>query len=129
MIENAANRRGAIDAYIDESPRSEIEGRGVSYSLVNSDMGAENLSVHLNVLRPNTKGPLHYHENAEDVYIVLAGTGIIHIENEERVVGPDQVLFIPPGVRHSVSNPGPGLLKLIEIYSPPAHPHDFHVVD
>jgi mannose-6-phosphate isomerase-like protein (cupin superfamily) len=118
-----------MDAFIDEAPRMEIEGRGVSYSLVNSEMGAEKLAVHLNVLRPHTKGPLHYHENAEDVYIVLAGTGVIRIEDEERVVGPDQVMFIPPGVRHSVSNPGPGLLKLIEIYSPPAHPHDFHVVE
>ena len=122
------NRKVAT-AFLAEAPRMEIEGRGVSFSLVNSEMGAANVSVHLNVLRPNTNGPYHYHQTAEDMYIVLEGTGRIRVEDEEFVVGPEQIMFIPPGLRHSVSNPGPGILKLIEIYSPPAHPHDSHLVD
>jgi mannose-6-phosphate isomerase-like protein (cupin superfamily) len=126
--ERTPNERSATSAYIDEAPRMEIEGRGVSFGLINQAMGAKNLAVHINVLRPNTVGPYHYHADAEDVYIVLAGTGRILIEGEEHIVGPDQVMFIPPGLKHSVSNPGPGILKLIEIYSPPAHPHDFHLV-
>lgn len=122
-------RAQVTTGYIDEAERVEIEGRGVSYTLVGASAGAKNLSIHLNVLRPNTTGPLHYHQDAEDVYIVLAGTGVVRVEDDEYLVGPDQTMFIPPGIRHSVSNPGPGLLKLIEIYSPPAHPHDFHLAE
>lgn len=121
--------RSVSTGNIHEADRIEIAGRGVSFTLVDSSDGAQNFSVHLNVLRPNTVGPLHYHKDAEDAYIVLAGTGVVRVEDEEYVVGPEQTMFIPPGVRHSVANPGPGLLKLIEIYSPSAHPHDFHVAE
>jgi mannose-6-phosphate isomerase-like protein (cupin superfamily) len=113
---------------VDEAPRTEIPERGVSIGLVNAALGAKNVAMHINVLYPNTSGPYHFHARSENVYYVLMGFGTVLIEGEEHPVGPEQVLFIPPGVKHSVTNKGPGLLKLIEIYAPPAS-SDFHIVE
>jgi len=119
----------AVSHYVDDAPRIEIPGRGWSTLLVHAGMGAGKFAMHLNVLRPGTKGQYHYHQEAENAYLVLAGTGKVVVEGEEVIVGPDQVLFIPPGIKHSVENIGTDLLRLIEIYAPPAYPNDFHVVD
>ena len=90
--------------------------------------GARNVDIHVNLLHPNTgPGPRHYHERAENVYIVLDGRIEVDVEGEILMLETDDVLFIPPGVIHATSNPGPGAAKFVEIYAPVGR--DFHIVD
>lgn len=114
--------------HIDEAPRKEMRyNRGTMVELINDAIGARHVDLHINILRPGSApGPYHYHEKAENVYIILSGTAKIVVEGQEYFAGPEQVVFIPPGLKHSTSNGGNTPLKLIELYAPLGA--DFHEV-
>ncbi len=102
--------------------------RGTQVRLFNEDTGAQNLDVHINILNIDAgTGPYHYHERAENVYIVLEGTFEVCIEGKRYFLKKDDVAFIPPGVRHYAGNGGDIPAKAIEIYAPAGT--DFHIVD
>lgn len=101
------------------------DDKGVTRPLVGLGDGAEKVDVHLNVLKPGAPAhPYHYHERAENVYIVLEGTAELIIEGTVYLVEKDGVAFIPPGVPHAAGNAGDEPLTLLEIYAPAGH--DFH---
>ncbi len=115
--------------HLNEGPRKRLRGdRGESIRLVDQDLGpAQNVDVHLNTLEPGSgEGPLHYHERAENVYIVLAGEIEVRIGDSEYRLGPDDVLWIPPGLIHATSNPGSVPARFLEVYAPAGS--DFHIV-
>lgn len=114
---------------IDDAPRRRLRlDRGATAQLVDGAHGrARNLDVHVNYLEPGSgPGPRHYHEEAENVYIVLGGVIEVEIEGEVHRLQPNQVAFIPPGLIHSTSNPGAETATFIEIYAPAGS--DFHIV-
>lgn len=103
-------------------------GRGTTIKLFDQETGARNLDFHINVLNVESgPGPYHYHERAENAYLVLEGTVAIVVEGTRYHLTKDDVAFIPPGLRHRAGNAGNTPAKLIEIYAP-AGP-DFHIVD
>ena len=102
--------------------------RGTLISLVGEAEGARNVDVHINVLNVDSgPGPYHFHEHAENVYIVLEGRLGVVIEGTRHVLERDDVAFIPPGLRHSAGNVGTAPARVIEIYAPVGS--DFHFVD
>lgn len=102
--------------------------RGSTIQLVGEGAGARNVDVHINVLRPGgPDGSYHLHERAENVYWILAGRGRLVVEGEEHELKQDDVVFMPPGTRHSLSIVGDEELRLLEIYAPAGQ--DFHVVE
>jgi mannose-6-phosphate isomerase-like protein (cupin superfamily) len=50
-------------------------------------------------------GPLpeHTHTDAEQVYYIRSGRGIMRIDDEEQEVEKDMVIYIPPGAAHSMT--------------------------
>jgi mannose-6-phosphate isomerase-like protein (cupin superfamily) len=94
-------------------------GRGLVEMLVGTHNGAQQVDLHLNVIRPGTPpGPRHLHTKCENVYYVLSGRGSINIADDDHAVTAGDVIFIPPGVPHSASNVGEEELRLLEIYAP-----------
>jgi mannose-6-phosphate isomerase-like protein (cupin superfamily) len=93
--------------------------RGTTIQLVGEGIGAQKVDAHIIVLRPGgPSGPYHHHEHAENVYWVLEGKGRLLVEGKEYIVEKDDIVFIPPGTRHSMSSfPDEGL-RLLEIYAP-----------
>jgi mannose-6-phosphate isomerase-like protein (cupin superfamily) len=49
---------------------------------------------------------------------VLDGEGSMEIEGERRIVRRHDVIFIPPGVRHSIRNDGIADLTFIVVTTP-----------
>ena len=99
--------------------RTPMGQRGEQLLLVNPEMGARHLDVHVNVLRPSgPDGRYHYHPNSENVYVVLSGTGRFVAEGAEYTLQKDDVVFIPAGVKHSLSARGTEDLVIVEIYTP-----------
>jgi mannose-6-phosphate isomerase-like protein (cupin superfamily) len=93
--------------------------RGTTIQLVGEGIGAQKVDVHIIVLRPGgPSGPYHYHEHAENVYWVLEGKGRLIVEGEERIVEKDDIIFISPGTRHSLTSFPEEELRLLEIYAP-----------
>jgi mannose-6-phosphate isomerase-like protein (cupin superfamily) len=109
------------------APRRALEpGRGYSLRLVDTGIGVESLDLHLNVLAPGgPRGRLHRHTRSDNVYIVKSGEGLLTIEGEHHAIVTDDVVFIPAGVRHSLSNVSGRELVIYEIYAPAGPAFDF----
>jgi mannose-6-phosphate isomerase-like protein (cupin superfamily) len=94
-------------------------GRGQLIRLVDAEIGARSVDLHLNVITAGTApGPYHLHSKAENVYHVLDGRVRIRIDGRDHDAEPGDTVFIPPGVPHSASNIGDGDARLLEIYAP-----------
>ena len=63
-----------------------------------------------------------------NIYIVRRGEGTLTIEGETHLIRTDDVVYIPAGTRHSLSNLSVEPLELFEIYAPSGERFDF-VVD
>jgi quercetin dioxygenase-like cupin family protein len=101
-------------------------GRGEKLKLINSTLGTHNVDVHLNRLAPGgARGKMHHHTNADNVYIVKRGEGTLTVEGNTQVVREDDVIFIPAGMKHSLSNLGSEVFEIFEIYAPAGQHFDF----
>jgi mannose-6-phosphate isomerase-like protein (cupin superfamily) len=105
-------------------------GRGEILRLINARTGTEKVDVHLNRLVPGgPRGRVHRHSESDNVYIVRRGEGTLTIAGETHAIKPDQVIHIPAGVPHSLSNLGSDVLELFEIYAPAGRQFDFKIVE
>jgi len=104
-------------------------GRGEQIKLINPALGTEKIDVHVNRLAPGgPRGKVHHHSNTDNVYIVKRGEGTLTIEAETYQIRENDVVYIPAGVKHSLSNLGQDVFEIFEIYAPSGSHMDF-VVD
>lgn len=105
------------------APRVPLEpGRGESIQLVANDK----VDVHINVLAPHgPRGRVHRHTHADNVYIVKSGEGELEADGVKHRIVADQVVFIPAGMPHSLSNVSDRELVIYEIYAPAGKAFDF----
>ena len=61
----------------------------------------------------------HAHKVQEQIYHVLDGEGIMELSGERHVVRRHDVIFIPPGIEHSIINTGLEDLVFLVITVPP----------
>src|SRR5260370_36986116 len=102
------------------------KGRGSKIKLVNTWLGTDALDVHLTRLVPGgPRGSLHKHSEADNVYIVRSGQGDLVADGKVHTVRKDQVIFIPAGMPHSLSNVADEPFEIFEIYAPAGSTFDF----
>ncbi len=53
-------------------------------------------------LAPAQATERHYHARSEEIYLLLAGGGVLEIDGEERDVTAGDAILIPPGARHRI---------------------------
>lgn len=105
-------------------------GRGETVRLINTGMGTEKIDVHLNRLVPGgPRGRVHRHSQSDNVYIVRRGQGTLTADGASYAIRADQVVFIPAGTPHSLSNLSDEVLEIFEIYAPAGRQFDFTVVE
>jgi mannose-6-phosphate isomerase-like protein (cupin superfamily) len=105
-------------------------GRGETIRLVNTALGTEKVDVHLNRLVPGgPRGKLHRHSQADNIYIVRCGEGTLVAGGETYTIVADQVIYIPAGMPHSLSNLSHDVLEIFEIYAPAGRQFDFTPVE
>jgi mannose-6-phosphate isomerase-like protein (cupin superfamily) len=101
-------------------------GRGEQIKLINTSLGTEKIDVHLNRLAPGgPAGKVHHHTQADNVYIVKRGEGTLTVEDKTYVIRENDVVYIPAGMRHSLSNLGTEAFEIFEIYAPAGRQLDF----
>jgi mannose-6-phosphate isomerase-like protein (cupin superfamily) len=61
---------------------------------------------------------VHRHKVQEQVYHVIEGEGLMHIDGEAHVVRKHDYIFLPPGVDHDISNTGLVDLVFLVVTSP-----------
>jgi mannose-6-phosphate isomerase-like protein (cupin superfamily) len=72
--------------------------------------------------------PKHYHADANEVQIVLAGTGNEWLGDQQVALKPGMMLVIPKGTNHAgLTNVSPDL-RFVSFKTPPQDPSDVHFV-
>jgi mannose-6-phosphate isomerase-like protein (cupin superfamily) len=75
-----------------------------------TDLDAEQTGVSLMRVKPGQRqGFAHRHENAEEVYVILSGSGQIKLDDEIVDVGPLDAIRIAPSVKRSLAAGDDGL--------------------
>jgi mannose-6-phosphate isomerase-like protein (cupin superfamily) len=69
-------------------------------------------------------GPANKHKGADQWLLVVEGTGKAIIAGRSQALKPGTLLLIEKNTTHEVRNTGKGLLKTVNLYSPPAYRKD-----
>jgi mannose-6-phosphate isomerase-like protein (cupin superfamily) len=70
--------------------------------LLDGATGTINQSLAEAELEPGQATKRHYHARTEELYVVLAGTGEMEVDEERAGVGPGDAILVPPGARHQI---------------------------
>jgi mannose-6-phosphate isomerase-like protein (cupin superfamily) len=73
-------------------------------------------------LHPGEFIPPEIHPRTSQFIRVESGQALVELDEEEILLNDDEVVIIPAGTRHKVSNVGVEDLAIYTIYSPPEHP-------
>lgn len=116
-----APRSATIRNIVDE-PWQEFPGHfggALSKPLVRPEnAGSRLVDYRISTYRPMACVELHAHRVQEQIYHVLDGEGMMEIGGERRAVRRHDVIFIPPGVPHKITNEGLGDLTFIVVTTP-----------
>ena len=95
--------------------QSELPASNFSRELVGADFGGIPACVIFVDAEPGRGPSLHQHPYAE-LFFVLEGEGTFSDGESERVVGPGEVVIVPPETPHAFVNNGSGRLRQIDVH-------------
>lgn len=103
-------KRGALIRNVVEVPWQEFPGHfggALSKALVRPESaGSRLIDYRISCYQPMAHVALHTHKVQEQVYHVLEGEGMMEVDGKRQVVRKHDVIYIPPGVEHGISNTG-----------------------
>jgi mannose-6-phosphate isomerase-like protein (cupin superfamily) len=79
---------------------------------------SKHLDYRISMYQPMAYVARHSHREQEQIYHILEGEGLMEIAGETRVVRRHDVIYLPPGVEHMISNTGLTDLVFIVATSP-----------
>ena len=97
---------------------------GFSKYLVGTHNGAAHLDFRVSRYPIRGRVEPHVHDDAEQIYYVISGSGLGQIGDDEYLIGPGDTLFIPPTIVHAVVNTGDEDLVFVVVTSPPNVPRN-----
>ena len=80
--------------------------------------GSRLVDYRISTYQPMAYVETHTHKVQEQIYHVLEGEGSIEIDGKRSIVRKHDVIFIPPGVSHSICNNGITDLTFIVVTTP-----------
>lgn len=115
-------RKAAVIRNVVETPWQQFPGHfggALSKALVRPETAGSTLvDYRISTYQPMAYVEMHSHKVQEQVYHVLEGEGAMHIGKETRIVRRHDVIFIPPGIPHSIVNNGLTDLTFIVVTTP-----------
>ena len=81
-------------------------------------LGSRNLSVNWLEVPEGASEELRSHEEAEQVYVVVGGTGTMSATGDTQRLDVGDLVLIPPATDHAVANDGREPLALVSVQSP-----------
>jgi mannose-6-phosphate isomerase-like protein (cupin superfamily) len=82
------------------------------------ELGSRHMTVTWIEVPPGTEQELHSHEEAEQVYVVVAGVGELSATGDTERLEPGDLALIPPASDHVIANHGEATLALVSVQSP-----------
>src|SRR3954453_4545444 len=83
------------------------------------ELGARHLSVTWLSVPAGAEQTMRSHEEAEQAYGVVRGTGPMSVAGDTQQVGEGELILGPPAGLHSIGNDGEAELACVSIQSPP----------
>jgi quercetin dioxygenase-like cupin family protein len=80
--------------------------------------GSLHIDYRISAYQPMAYVAKHSHKVREQIYHVLEGEGVMEIDGKDYVVRKNDVIFLPPGIEHSISNSGLNDLVFLVITTP-----------
>ena len=68
-------------------------------------------------VNPGASLSLQMHFHRSEHWVIVEGTAKVEIDDLKKILGPNESVYIPLGVKHRLSNPGNKDLKIIEVQS------------
>lgn len=82
------------------------------------ELGSRNLSVNWLEVPAGAAEELRSHEEAEQVYVVVKGSGTMSATGDTQRLAEGDLVLIPPATDHAVANDGDQPLALVSVQSP-----------
>jgi mannose-6-phosphate isomerase-like protein (cupin superfamily) len=83
------------------------------------ELGARNMSVTWLEVPAGVEQTLRSHEEAEQVYVVVRGSGTMSVAGDTESVEEGDLILVSPATDHSIANKGDSELACISVQSPP----------
>lgn len=121
MADTATTRKASV-RNIAEEPWQQFPnhfGGALSKALVRPEtVGSRLVDYRISTYQPMAYVERHAHKVQEQIYHVLDGEGLMEIGDDKVVVRKNDVIFLPPGVPHSIQNSGLGDLTFLVVTTP-----------
>jgi len=82
------------------------------------ELGSRHMTVTWIDVPSGVSQRLHSHEEAEQVYVVVRGTGTMTAAGDTQTLEPGDLALIPPASDHTIANEGEDPLALVSVQSP-----------
>jgi quercetin dioxygenase-like cupin family protein len=114
--------RKALIRNVVETPWQQFPGHfggALSKALVRPETaGSRLVDYRISTYQPMAYVETHSHKVQEQIYHVLEGEGAMEIDGRKQIVRRHDVIFIPPGIAHSICNNGLTDLTFIVVTTP-----------
>ena len=98
---------------------SEPYARVIKHLVAPWTVGSSNCWVGTTTLPGGSSSNPHLHEQSEEVFYVVLGTGQARVGEEVEDIGPGSCVFVPPNTLHQLLNNSDTELKVLAVTSPP----------
>jgi len=82
------------------------------------ELGSRHMSVTWLEVPAGVEQTLHSHEEAEQVYVVVRGSGTMSVAGDTQPVGEGDLILVPPATDHAVTSDSDGALAFVSVQSP-----------
>jgi mannose-6-phosphate isomerase-like protein (cupin superfamily) len=104
---------------LSEAPVEEWHGLRSRILMDAGELGSRHMSVTWIEVPPGTSQALHSHEEAEQVYVVVRGTGSMTVAGDTGRIEQGDLVLVPPATDHSIEGDSDESLACISVQSPP----------
>jgi mannose-6-phosphate isomerase-like protein (cupin superfamily) len=96
-----------------------VRGRVVWRTLLSGDRTpTSQLTLGVTEVGPGQPSPFHPHRHAQsEIYYVLSGEGVVHVDGEEHPLRPGTSVFIRGDAWHGARNTGAEPLRLLYVFA------------
>jgi quercetin dioxygenase-like cupin family protein len=112
-----------------ELPLDQVDWGKVGFFSGPKTTGATQLVVGRGQFLPGKGHAFHMHPSQEEMIVVVSGEIEQWVEEEKRLLGPGDAVFLPPGTVHASFNAGGGEAELLAIFGPAKGETGFETVD
>jgi mannose-6-phosphate isomerase-like protein (cupin superfamily) len=103
---------------LSDAATTEVHGLRPHILMDAGELGSRNLSVNWLEVPAGVSEELRSHEEAEQVYVVVRGSGTMSATGDTQRLDIGDLVLIPPATDHAVANDGTEALALISVQSP-----------